>query len=221
MTGALTLLQRWLAALTEAAARLPALAAGVGASSWPLAALGLLLGLALLVAGARLGRILAATGGALVGWLAAGALGGPEAAAPGFSPATVAWGAAGVLGVACALAPAVYPLVLGIVPGALLGFQVPLGGRPWVGAAAGAVVLALFGLLVRRIVLAATAAISGAALLGASLLALAARFPALGILSQRPLLLAGACAVLAVAGTAFQLETQTRAGDARRARAME
>ncbi len=212
MTGVLALLQRWLAAVEQAGARVPAAAAAVGSSSWPLAALAAVLGIALLVAGVRLGRLLSATGGGLVGWLAATALG--PIGVGSLPPSAAGWAAAAVLGLASGFAPELYPLALGVVPGAMIGLQVPLGGRPWVGAAVGGALCALVLVAVRRLVLAGTAAAIGAALVGASMLALSGHFPALAAVAQRPLLLVGVCAVLAVAGTAYQIDGQARTGRA-------
>jgi hypothetical protein len=214
MTGAIALLHAWLAAAERLAARVPELAKSLGERSWPAAALAAAGGIALLLGGARLGRVLAAAGGALVGWLAGGLV---APAVHGWLPAWLppSVGAA-VLGFASALAPEVYPVVLGLVPGALLGLQVPLGGRPWAGAAVSGAALALLGALLRRLVMAATAAVAGAVLVAVALLAFSGRFTALAVLAQRPMVLAGLAALLAVAGTAFQLGAGGSRGRARR-----
>ena len=68
----LELMQRWLATAERLAGRFPSAAAYL--DSWPAALLALLAGLALLVAGIRLGRVLAAGGSAVVGFLAGTAL---------------------------------------------------------------------------------------------------------------------------------------------------
>jgi len=203
MTGLVSLLQAWLAGAEALAARLPELARALARGSWPAVALAAAAGVVLLAAGARLGRVLAAAGGALVGWIA-GSLAAP--AVHGWLPAWFPpWVGAAALGLSSALAPEVYPVALGLVAGALLGSKVPLAGRGWLGAGVGGVVLALLGAALRRLVMAATAAIAGAVLVAAALLASAGRFPALAVLADRPVVLAGLAALLVVAGTAFQL----------------
>ena len=203
MSGVFALLQEWLAAAERLATRVPDLARALGGGSWPAVVLAGATGLALLVAGARLGRLLAAAGGASVGWLAGGLL---EPAVHGWMPGWLpVWIAAAVLGLMSFLAPEVYPIALGLVPGALLGVRMPLAGKPWVGAFSVGLALGLLALWLRRLVLAATAALVGAVLVVASLLALSRHVPALLVLARRPMLLAGLAALLAVAGTAFQL----------------
>ncbi|HEX7622730.1 MAG TPA: hypothetical protein VF400_04095 [Anaeromyxobacteraceae bacterium] len=204
----LQLLQRWLVAAEQLAGQFPTAAARL--DSWPAALLAGLAGLALLVAGIRLGRVLAAGGAAVVGFLAGLALW------PGFElwnlpAATPAFAAAAVLGLLALASPELYPVLLGLVPGALLGARVSLAGSAWVGAAAGGLVLALLAVLLRRIVLAATAAVAGAVLVAAALLALSRLVPALSFLGQRPTMLAGFAALLAVASTAFQVGISRRA----------
>lgn len=127
----------------------------------------------------------------------------PPAATPGFA-------AAAVLGLLALASPELYPIMLGLVPGALLGARISLAGSAWLGAAAGGLVLALLAVLLRRIVLAATAAAAGAALMAAALLALSRLVPSLAILGQRPMLLAGFAGLLAVASTAFQVSVSRR-----------
>ena len=213
MSGVFALLQEWLAAAERLAARVPELARALGGGSWPAVVLAGATGLSLLVAGVRLGRLLAAAGGAFVGWLAGGLLApAVQGWMPGWLPA---WVAAAVLGLMSFLAPEVYPIALGLVPGALLGVRMPLAGKPWVGGFSVGLALGLLALWLRRLVLAATAALAGAVLVVASLLALSRHVPALLVLVRRPMLLAGLAALLTVAGTAFQLG----AGDsARKAR---
>jgi hypothetical protein len=203
MSGILALANGWLEAAGRLALRLPELASLLGVGSWPVALLVGLAGLALLLAGLRLGRFLAAGAGALLGyWL--GALGAPLASAwlPGWLPA---WIGAALLGAGSFFEPEVYPAVLGLVPGALLGLRVPIAGKAWVGAVAGGAVLALAAVALRRVVLAATAAGGGAILLLAALLGVSRRSLSLGGLWQRPALVAGVVGVLTVAGAALQL----------------
>jgi hypothetical protein len=219
MTGIMTVLQGWLADAEALAGRLPEAAHRIAAGSWPAILLAAALGLALLLAGSRLGRILSAAAAALVGFFVGGAvaraIGGP------FGPSTWAWAVAAALAVATALAPAVYPAALGAVGGALLGAEFPIAGRAMLGGAVGALAGVVVALLLRRLVVAGTAAAAGATLLAAVLLALATRYPALAILRERPVLLAAAGALLFVSGTAFQLgagvDSGGRAARARRA----
>lgn len=209
MNGMLALLQSWLAQAEQLAGRLPQVATSLTRGAWPAAVVALALGFALLVAGARLGRVLAAAGAAAVGWLA-GSTFIPSFELWNLPPATPAWSAALVLGVVAIGAPEIYPvLVLGI-PGALLGMQVAVAGKAWLGGLAGAVVLGLLALWLRRAVLAATAAGAGAVLAVAALLALTAGVPRLVALAHRPLVLAAVTGVLAVAGMAYQLGTTRR-----------
>ncbi len=203
MTGAVALLQSWWAAAVALAANAPELARALAAGSWPAEGLATLAGLALLVAGARLGRVLACGGGSLVGWLA-GSLVAPHV--HGWLPATLPpWIGVAMLGLGSLLAPALYPIALGLLPGLLLGFQVPIGDRAWVGAVAGGAALALLALWLRRLVLAATAAVAGAILVSLALLAATRQVPSLLPLARSPSLLAVIAAALAVAGTAYQL----------------
>ncbi|HET9598802.1 MAG TPA: hypothetical protein VFP65_24730 [Anaeromyxobacteraceae bacterium] len=214
MNAILSTLQAWLGEAEQLAGRLPEVAAALRGYGWPGIALALAVGLALLVAGARLGRLLAAVGAALVGFWVGGLL---APAVHGWVPASLpAWVGAAALGASALMTPIVYPIVLGLAPGALLGMHVAVAGKAWLGGVAGGIVLALVLALLRRLVLAATAAVAGAALVAAGLLALAARWPALEPLARRPILLLGVAAVLAVAGTAFQLGAGVeRAGRAR------
>lgn len=209
MSAIAAILHAWAGAAERLALRLPELAAAVTRGSWPAAVVVLVLGAALLVAGCRLGRVLAAAASAGVGWLA-GARFFPNFELWNLPPATPSWVGALVLGVTALGAPELYPLVVGGVPGFLLGMHVSVAGRSWLGGAVGAVALALLALWLRRLVLAATAACAGAALVVAALATLAARVDRLAPLAQRPLVLAVAAAVLAIAGTGYQLGTTRR-----------
>jgi hypothetical protein len=209
MNGMIAVLHSWLGAAERLAALLPRAAASLTRGSWPAAVVMLGLGVALLVAGARLGRVLAAAGAAGVGWLA-GSLLTPSFQLWNLPPETPAWAAALMLGVLALGAPEVFSVALGAIPGALLGMQVAVAGRAWVGGFAGAVVLALVALWLRKLVLAATAAGAGAALVLVALVALSARVPRLAALAQRPLLVAATAGVLAVAGAAYQLGSMRR-----------
>ncbi len=203
MSRMVATLQSWLAAAERLTERLPDLAELVGAGGWPVGVLAMAVGLALLAAGARLGRILTAAGGALVGFWVFGLLG---SAFPAWVPAVVpGLVGAGVLGFSSFMSPIVYPVVLGLVPGVLLGMHVAVAGKAWLGGVAGGVVLALAGAVLRRVVVAATAAVAGAALVAGGLLSLAVKVPALDFFARRQVILLVVAAVLAVAGTAFQL----------------
>lgn len=210
MTGATELLQGWWWAAEGLAMRAPELARHLTAGSWPAEILAALAGVALLVAGARLGRFLACAAGALVGWVAGG-LAAPDV--HGWLPAWLPpWIGAATFGLGSLLAPALYPVALGLVPGLLIGLRTPLGGRPWAGALAGGVALALLALWLRRLVLAVTAAVAGAILVSLALLAASRQVPALLPLAHRPALLAALTATLAVAGTAYQLGAGVQRG---------
>ena len=221
MTGVAALLQAWLFAAERLAMRAPQLASAVAAGAWPAEALVAVAGIALLVAGARLGRFLACAGGALVGWLAGDAVTSYlHGWVPAWLPPRVG---AGALGVASLVAPTLYPFTLGLLPGLLLGLRVPIGGSPWGGALAGGIGLGLLAAWLRRLVLAATAACAGALLLALVLLALGHQVPAVLPLARRPMLLAGLAGALALAGTAYQLGAggERRASRSARARKLE
>ncbi len=203
MEGTLSILKGWLDAAEGLFARLSEGGALLRSGGWPAELLAAVAGVALLAAGVRLGRVLAAAGGALVGGFTGLAL-APAFQAWGIRPAWTAIALGSTLAVASFLAPAAYPVLLGVLPGALLGTRYPVAGHASLGAAAGGLALGLVGLALRRLVFAATAAVTGAALVSAVLAALATRFPALEVLVKRPVLLMGIALLLAVAGTAFQ-----------------
>lgn len=203
MNGAGALLRSWLFAAEGLAMRAPYLAGAVAAGGWPAEALVGVAGLALLAAGARVGRLIACAGGALIGWVAGGlAVPYLHGWLPGWLPPRVG---AAALGLGSLLAPTLYPFTLGLVPGILLGLRVAIGGTPWAGALAGGVGLAVLAVWLRRFVLAATAACAGAILVALVLLALGRHVPALLPLARRPMLLAAVTGALALAGTAYQL----------------
>src|SRR5215212_3306008 len=111
MTGMVTVLQGWLSDAEALAGRVPDVAQRLAAGSWPAIALATALGLALLLAGARLGRILSAAAGGLVGFVLGTTLGRVVGGPVG--PSTWAWAVAATLGVGSALAPSFYPTALG------------------------------------------------------------------------------------------------------------
>jgi hypothetical protein len=202
MSGLVSLLQGAWAAAEGFAMRAPEAAGSLAAGSWPAEVLAASAGLALLVAGARLGRFLACAGGALIGWVGGGLL-APQLHAwlPGWLPP---WVGAAMLGFGSLLAPWLYPLSLGLLPGVLLGLRAPVAGRNWLGGTAGGLALGLLALWLRRLVLAATAALAGAVLVSLALVAASRQIPALETLARRPALLLGLAATLVVAGTAYQ-----------------
>jgi hypothetical protein len=190
------------------AARLASAARALGwAGALPLGAAGLWL----LLDGARRRRPIAAAGGAAIGALAGAAVAGWASARFGVPRTAVALGAAAALGTAAAALPLAFAFAAGALPGALAGWHVPLGGSGLAGAAAGAVVAGGAALLLARLVAAAVASALGAALLcGAGLAALGGRALAAELV-DRPAVLLGLVAVLAVAGAAFQSATAWQA----------
>ena len=201
MNGMLRVLQHWLDGAEALAAHIPALAGRLAAGSWPAIALAAALGIALLVAGVRLRRVVASAAALAVGYGAGIALAAPL----GVEPLLAAWPAALTLALSALVSPVVYPAALGAVAGALLGAQVPIAGHPTLGAVLLAAALAVATVLLRRGVLATTSAVTGATLVAVAILAVGRRWGALGILRERPVLLAGLALLLAVAGIALQL----------------
>ena len=190
----------------EALAGLSALGARAGALPWWLGAALLLAGLLLAAVGTRWPRLVGGAGGGAVGALSAlAAAGWLESRWPGMPrPALLALGAA-ALGVAGALLPKLAHFAAGALPGALLGAGVPIAGwAGWgvlaCGAATGAVAV-----LVSDFTAATTAALLGAALSGAGLLALAQAPAELRELVLRPSPLVAWLLVVSVAGVAAQL----------------
>jgi hypothetical protein len=207
----LELLQSWMADAEGIVGRVPDLVAATGSWSWAVGIVAALGGVGLLLAGARLGPVLTGIGGALVGWLA-GVHVATLAELKAVPIPTIGWAVAASLGLLSVFLPAAYPALLGAVAGALLGLRAPLGGSAWIGAAAGALLLGCLALLLRRVVVAGTAAVAGAVLLVAGVVALSLSTPALSGVTHRPVLLTGFGALLAVAGTAFQAATQGGGG---------
>jgi hypothetical protein len=210
MEGTLPTLNGLLEGAEGLFSRLPEAATLLRAGGWPAELLAVAGGVALLVAGARLGRVLAAAGAALVGWFSGLAL-ASAFQRWGIRPEWVGLSLGSALAIASLLAPVAYPLLLGVFSGALLGSRFPVAGNASIGAAAGALAFGAAGLLLRRVVPAATAAVAGAALV---CVALVAAFPQpsglpqpsrLGLFVNRPPVLLGIALVLSIAGTAFQL----------------
>jgi hypothetical protein len=87
----------------------------------------------------------------------------------------------------------------------VLGAAVPLAGRALVGAAAGAVILALVALLFARPIVVALAGALGGVLVALALVAVLGARPLAADLVAHPLALVGVALVAAIAGAAFQL----------------
>ncbi|WP_242336580.1 hypothetical protein [Anaeromyxobacter sp. SG66] len=164
-----------------------------------------LLGLAALTVAARFPRGLAAAGGAVLAALAAYALRGAIAAHLGISLAVATPVLAVVAGAACALVPLAFPAAVGALPGLLLGLHAPIAGRAELGAAIGALVAGLVGLLFARLVAVGFASAVGGLLVGAAAVALGGARPLARELVTHPLAIVALALVLAVAGAAYQL----------------
>ncbi len=199
--------------LSSLVARIPQLATGAGLGSWQVAVVALVAGIALLLAGVRLGRVLSAIAGAALGWVMATRY--PVFAnLLGIPAGTAAWVVAATAGFGCAFAPALYPILMGALPGAAWGAGVglPFLGRRWFAMVGAAAVAALICFAARRLVLALTAACSGVVLIDAALLVLAVHFPVVRAVTGRPMLLALLTVVLLVAGTASQVSHEAPGG---------
>ncbi len=199
--------------LSSLAARIPQLATAAGLGSWQVAVVALVAGIALLIAGVRLGRVLSALAGAALGWVMATRY--PAfAVLLGIPPGTAAWVVAATAGFASAFAPGLYPILLGALPGAAwgAGLGLPFLGRRWLAIVGAGAVAALICFAARRLVLALTAACSGVVLIDAALLVLAVQFPVVHAVTRRPMVLALLTAVLLVAGTASQLSYEAPGG---------
>jgi hypothetical protein len=162
-------------------------------------------GLVALTVASRFRRALAVVGGAGVGALAAVAFRGFVAAHLGLSPVlTVALGAAAG-GVGCGIYPLAFPIAAAALPGALLGYTVPLMGRALLGAAAGGLIGGVIGAGFARAVAAAFASVLGGAALAIGLVLVFGAWPHVQALAVRPITLAAVTLVAAVAGAAFQI----------------
>ena len=192
------------ASVGDLAARVQTLGLALGA---PLA----LAGLALLAAGTRQRRALAAVGLAAVGALAALLLRRPLAAHLGLSPGVAAAACAGAGAIGGLLVPAALPFGLAALPGALAGSHLPLGGRAEVGAAAGALAAGIVGLLLARVVTAAAAGLGGGLALALGLLGCFRTESLARELAGRPAAVLAFALVVGIAGAALQL---ARAGAA-------
>jgi hypothetical protein len=164
-----------------------------------------LAGLAALAAGTRRRRPLAVAGLAALGAVAAVLLRAPLGVHLGLSTSTAAATLAAAGAIAGILAPAALPFCAAALPGALAGTNLPLGGRAAYGAAAGALVAGILGLLLARVVTATAAGLGGALALGLGLLACFQGEPLARELAGRPAVLVGFALVLGIAGAALQL----------------
>jgi hypothetical protein len=168
----------------------------------PWAALVVGVGVLFLLHGARRRTVLAVPGGAILGLVAArvvlGWLDGP---------ATADWRlllvAAVAVGVLCGGWPPLFPVLALALPGALIGAALGVAGRAWLGAAVGGAAGAALGALLREWVAAISAGGIGASGVLAGAIGLLANRPVVAEATERPLALAAAWGVLAVAGAAF------------------
>ncbi|MFT3915601.1 MAG: hypothetical protein QM704_16250 [Anaeromyxobacteraceae bacterium] len=176
-----------------------------------------LLGVVALTVAGRAERVLAGLGGAAAGALGAYAFRGGLALHLGFSASTSALAGAAMCGLLSAALPRLFPFVAAAIPAAMLGLGVPIAGRPWAGALAGAAVGGLLAAAFARSVSIVLASVGGGLLLAVGGLALLERYPLAAAAASRPVVVLGVALVLAVAGTALQLERRTPpALDARR-----
>jgi hypothetical protein len=118
--------------------------------------------------------------------------------------------AAGIAGVLSAALPRLFPFLAAGLPGALVGLEIPIAGRPWAGAlaiglAAGFVAAAFArGVGVTLVSLAGglALAVAGVALLDGRAWAAA--------IAERPVVLCGFALVLGIAGAAYQVPERPR-----------
>jgi hypothetical protein len=196
-TGALALLHAEAAGLIAAGARLALRAPP------PWAALHVGVGVLVVLHGARNRHVLALPGGAVLGVAVARllvtALSGPGAAVQ----LELLWVSAGVGALACAGWPPLFPVLGVAVPGIAAGWLLPIAGRPWLGALAGAVGGGLVGALAREWVASLAAGGIGAAAAIAGALGLLAKQPIGHALAEHPMALLAIWTVLSVAGAAF------------------
>lgn len=196
-TGAVALLHSEAASLIAAGARLALRAPP------PWAALLLGVGVLFVLHGARNRHVLAIPGGAVLGVaiarLLVTALKGPGAAVQ----VELLWVSAGMGALACGGWPPLFPVLGAAVPGIAAGWLLPIAGRPWLGALAGAVGGGLVGALAREWVASLAAGGIGAAAVIAGALGLLARQPLARSLAEHPMALLAIWTVLSVAGAAF------------------
>jgi hypothetical protein len=169
----------------------------------PWAALLLGVGILYMLHGARNRYALAVPGGAVLGLAAARllvlALNGPGAPVQ----PEILWVSAGMVALACAGWPTIFPVAAAAIPGLAVGWLLPIAGRAWLGAAAGALGMGLLGALAREWVASLAAGGLGAAAAIVGALGLLARSPIGLALAAHPVALLAIWAVLTVAGAAF------------------
>ena len=193
------------AALRDAAGWAAGVASELGRSPWPYSAGMVAAGLLVLLVGARARRPVAVVGGAGVAAMAAHLLGEPACAAQGIPVSTLAVVSAAVAGALAAVVPQVFPALAGALPGALLAGLLAPAERKLEVLAAGALLGGLLGVLAARPVAAAVASGFGALAVSVGAAgALQGTGPGRALLAHPTAILAAA-AILAVAGTAFQL----------------
>jgi hypothetical protein len=169
----------------------------------PWAALLVGAGVVFLLHGARHRHVLAIPGGAVIGLAAARlvvwALSGPAA------PVQVEalWVAAGMGALVCAAWPPIFPVLALAVPGAVIGSFLPVAGRAWMGALAGAAGGGLVGALAREWVASLAAGGLGSAGAIAGAVGLLSKHAIGAALREHPMAVLAIWAILAVAGAAF------------------
>jgi len=193
------------AALREAGRWASGVASEFGGSPWPLSAGVVAAGLLVLLVGARARRPVAVVGAAGVAAMAAHLLGEPASAALGVPVSTLAVASAAVAGAVAVVVPQVFPALAGALPVSLLAGLLAPTERKLEVLAAGALLGGVLGVLAARPVAAAVASGVGAlaVCIGAAG-ALRGTGPGRALLAHPTGILAAA-AILAVAGTAFQL----------------
>lgn len=179
-------------------------AGAVGAASWPIQAAVVLVGVVMLLFGARARRPVAALGAASVAAAAAHWMGAPVGSALGLSPSMLAASSAAAAGAIAALLPPVFPALAGALPGALLaGLLAPTDRRLEV-LAIGAVLGAVAGFLAARLVASVVASAVGAMAVAVGATG-ALRATTVGrALHDHPVAILAIALILAVAGAAFQ-----------------
>jgi hypothetical protein len=179
-------------------------AGAVGAASWPIQAAVVLVGLVVLLWGARTRRPVAALGAAGVAAAAAHWLGAPVVSALGLSPSMLAAASAAAAGAFAVLLPQVFPALAGALPGALLaGLLAPTDRRLEV-LAVGAVLGGVAGFLAARVVASVIASAVGAMAVAVGATGALSATAVGRALHDHPVAILAVALVLAVAGAAFQ-----------------
>jgi len=169
-----------------------------------------LAGLAALTVAGRAERALSGLGGAAAGALGAYTFRSALSLHLGLSLPFTALALGALCGVLSAALPRLFPFVAAAVPAAAVGLSVPLLGRPWAGALAAALVAGALAAAFARGVSVVLASFGGGLLLAVGGLALLDGYGLAAAAASRPLVVVGFAVVLAVAGTALQLERRPR-----------